>query len=63
MNKDIKCKECLINMRQIGPFAGVMLEGQSAKKWDGFFNFECINQKCGNMGKLIKLKDNFYGKQ
>lgn len=56
MEHEIKCEKCNSLMHQIGPFASSMNEGQSAKKWDGFTDFECINQECENVGVIIKLK-------
>jgi hypothetical protein len=38
-----KCQKCGTDMHQIGPFAKGMGEGESAEKWDGFLEFECIN--------------------
>lgn len=56
MEHNVYCEKCNSLMHQIGPFARKMEEGQSAYKWDGYFDFECINEKCQNKGKVIKIK-------
>lgn len=56
MDYKIECKKCNSLMYQIGPFATLKPEGQPTEKWDGLIDFECTNQECENVGKIIKLK-------
>ena len=56
MKREIKCENCTESMHQIGPFAKVKPEGQPAEKWDGILDFECINERCVDKGKIIKVK-------
>ncbi|ETB64155.1 MAG: hypothetical protein O210_OD1C00001G0642 [Parcubacteria bacterium RAAC4_OD1_1] len=56
MEQNINCEKCNELMHQIGPFARKMEEGQSAHKWNGYFEFECTNGNCQNKGKIIKIK-------
>lgn len=51
-----KCQKCGTEMRKIGPFATVKLEGQPSQKWDGVLKYECKNEKCENYNKLIEIK-------
>ena len=56
MQDKLKCEKCGNAMRQIGPFASTKLEGQPSKKWDGHLDFQCINDECENVGKVITTK-------
>ncbi len=55
MNNEVKCEKCNQPMRQIGPFAKVKPEGQPSEKWDGNLDFECRNDNCKNLGKIITV--------
>ena len=56
MEQKIYCEVCDNLMHQIGPFARKMEEGKPAHKWDGYLDFECINENCQNKGKVIRIK-------
>ncbi len=56
MDYKVNCEKCGNPMHQIGPFASNKPEGQPSEKWDGFFDFECINDKCIDLGQIIKIK-------
>jgi len=51
-----QCERCDQLLRNIGPFAREKREGEPSVKFDGFYDYECINETCENQGKIIKLK-------
>jgi hypothetical protein len=53
--KEITCKSCGEQMRQIGPFARAKDDGDSAHKWDGSFDFQCINVQCENYENIVTV--------
>ncbi len=53
----MKCEKCDKEMKQAGPFARVKREGEPADKWDGITEYQCINAKCSNFCRIIKIND------
>ncbi|MBU2103464.1 hypothetical protein KJ848_03245 [Patescibacteria group bacterium] len=52
----VKCEECGQEMRKIGPFARTKPEGAASFNFDGTYDYNCINEACGKIGKILKVK-------
>jgi len=55
MERDIRCEACGRAMHKIGPFARRKAEGESARKYDGTDDYECVSEECPNKEKIIKV--------
>lgn len=49
------CQKCGIEMKKIGPLATVKPEGQPSQKDIGIWEYVCINEKCVQYNKSIKI--------
>jgi len=51
----MKCKKCNQEMHKIGPFADYKPESKKSQKWDDCIEYECINEKCSEFKKIIRV--------
>lgn len=55
--KKIKCRKCGQEMKKSGPYSHCKDEGESAYKGPHTVYYCCMNEKCENFYKTIKIME------